>query len=364
MIGAIIGDIVGSRFEFNNTNSLNFKLFTSECNFTDDTICTIAIADAILKKKDYKTSLLEWCRKYPNPMGAYGGSFARWIHSSNPQPYNSFGNGSAMRVSPTGWAFDNKEDVILQAEQTARPTHNHPEGIKRAIATALSIFYGRKFGKEYMLSAIKEYYPQFVEPICGGNNFNETCQGTLPICFGIIDKTRNFEEAIRYAIAVGGDSDTIGAIVGSIAEAIYGVPQHIYNKALEYLPKEMQNVIEKFYIRFNIDHSCLEPLIKLNLTQEDLLRYCRYYTGENECPSYKNALFWDYEKRWIELMIENNMLLNEMISVYISNSLKDFERTDNTPISLKSLLFNRYSHWLREDADGFKKWYKSEYINK
>ena len=111
MLGAIIGDVVGSRFEFNNTNNLNFKLFTKECSFTDDTICTIAIASALLTGESYKDSLLEWCRAYPNPMGAYGGSFSRWIHSDDPQPYNSFGNGSAMRVSPCVWAADSFEEA-------------------------------------------------------------------------------------------------------------------------------------------------------------------------------------------------------------------------------------------------------------
>ncbi len=247
MLGAIIGDIVGSRFEFNNTNKLNFKLFTSDCNFTDDTICTIAIADAVLKGKDYETSLLKWCRKYPYPMGAYGGSFARWIHSSNPKPYNSFGNGSAMRVSPIGWAFEKEKDVILQAEQTALPTHNHPEGIKGAVATALAIFYARKFDKETMLMSMMRYYPAWMEPIPGRNSFDETCQGTMPVVFGIIHKANSFEEAIRYAIAVGGDSDTIGAIVGGIAEAIWGIPDIIRQKAVEYLPKDMQQVVEEFY---------------------------------------------------------------------------------------------------------------------
>ena len=130
MIGAIIGDIVGSRFEFNNTDDLNFELFTDECSFTDDSICTLAIAYALVSGISYEESLRFWCSSYPNPMGAYGGSFARWLASSNPKPYNSFGNGSAMRVSPVAWWFDNLDDVQREAEQTALPTHNHPEGIK------------------------------------------------------------------------------------------------------------------------------------------------------------------------------------------------------------------------------------------
>lgn len=140
MLGAIIGDIVGSRFEFNNTDKYNFELFTKECSFTDDTICTIAIADAIVKGRSYRDSVLEWCRKYPHPMGGYGASFARWIASNNPQPYNSFGNGAAMRVAPVAYAFDDLKEVKKQAELTAAISHNHPEGIKGAVAVAHGIY--------------------------------------------------------------------------------------------------------------------------------------------------------------------------------------------------------------------------------
>lgn len=247
MLGAIIGDVVGSRFEFNNTNKLNFKLFTKECSFTDDTICTIAIASALLTGESYKDSLLEWCRAYPNPMGAYGGSFSRWIHSADPQPYNSFGNGSAMRVSPIAWWFDTLEEVQAEAEKTAIVTHDHPEGIKGAVATATAIFLARKYSKKDMLLAMTQYYPTWVEPLLGQNRFDETCQGTMPVVFGIINKANSFEEAIRYAIAVGGDSDTIGAIVGSIAEAIWGIPEEIYNQLWPILDEAMDEVIGNFF---------------------------------------------------------------------------------------------------------------------
>lgn len=250
MIGAIIGDIIGSRFEFNNTNDYNFELFTPECSFTDDTICTIAIANALTNgDKDYKGWLHSWCNMYPN--GGYSGTFANWITSDEPQPYNSFGNGSAMRVAPVAWWFDTLEDVQAEAEKTALPTHNHPEGIKGAVATATAIFLARKYGKREMLMAMTQYYPQWVEPLLGQNRFNPTCQGTMPVVFGIINKANSFEEAIRYAVAVGGDSDTIGAIVGSIAEAIWGIPEDIYQKALEYLPDTMNKVINDFFHELN-----------------------------------------------------------------------------------------------------------------
>ena len=240
MLGAIIGDIVGSRFEFNNTSDFNFELFGKGCDFTDDTICTIAVADAILQKGRrkagdpcYAAYLLRWCRRFYNPMGGYGGSFARWIHSETPQPYNSFGNGSAMRVSAVGWLFNNEEEVLEQAKKSAEITHNHPEGIKGAQAVALAVYLGRiGYPKQAILERMREFYPEFEEPVLGGNSFNETCQGTLPICLGIIEKANNFEEAIRYSIAVGGDSDTIGAIVGAIAEPIFGIPHWIEYKAI------------------------------------------------------------------------------------------------------------------------------------
>lgn len=247
MLGAIIGDIVGSRFEFNNTSDYNFDLFSDKCSFTDDTICTVAIADALMKGKDYGESLRLWCDQYPHPMGGYGGGFAAWLASDNPQPYNSYGNGSAMRVSPVAWWFDALEDVQREAEKTALPTHNHPEGVKGGVATATAIFLARKYGKSAMLAAMTEFYPQWIEPLYGRNKFDETCQGTMPVVLGIINKANDFEEAIRDAIAVGGDSDTIGAIVGSIAEAIWGIPKVISVCSLSYLPAIMESNVAEFY---------------------------------------------------------------------------------------------------------------------
>ena len=247
MLGAIIGDIVGSRFEFNNTSDFHFELFTPACDFTDDTICTVAVADAALNGKPYKETMLEWCRKYPHPMGSYGGSFAMWIHTANAEPYNSFGNGSAMRVGAIGWLFNTEEEVLHQAKLSAEITHNHPEGIKGAQAVALAVYLARKGeAKEAVLERMREYYPTFTTPRLGANPFNETCQGTLPICLGIIAKATSFEEALRYAIAVGGDSDTIGAIVGGMAEAIWGVPEAIKAEALTYLPTDIMYIYDQF----------------------------------------------------------------------------------------------------------------------
>lgn len=259
MLGAIIGDIVGSRFEFNNTNRTDFELFTEESTYTDDTICTVAIADAILNGKKYKDSLLEWCRKYPNPKGAYGASFARWIQSDDPQPYNSYGNGSAMRVSPIGWLFNDIGDVLKQAEQTAIVSHNHPDGIKGAICVAELIYKFRsgKGSKDYPVPANRVYGytlnngSHYDIPTLGSiklhNQFNETCQVTVPQAIRCFLEANGFEETIRLAVSIGGDSDTIAAIAGSIAESYYPIPESMKAQAMDLLPGDMKELVEQFY---------------------------------------------------------------------------------------------------------------------
>lgn len=246
MLGAIIGDIVGSRFEFNNTNKYDFKLFHKDCSFTDDTICTVAIADAVMRRESYKMSLLRWCREYPYPMGGYGGRFNQWLNSEYPQPYNSFGNGSAMRVSPVAWAFDTLDEMLAEAEKTALPTHNHPEGIRGALAVAHAIWHFRKGGDlSGFIDVVNRYYPN-PKPAPRGK-FDETCAGVLPIVFNIVYNANSFEDAIRRAVAWGGDSDTIAAIVGSIAEARWGVPWRMGEMALQRIPKQMQDIVHLFY---------------------------------------------------------------------------------------------------------------------
>ena len=178
MLGAIIGDIAGSKYEFNNTFDYDFEMFGEGCDFTDDTICTVAIADAILNGRNYQESLLDWCRRYPSPKGAYGGRFAAWICSLNPQPYNIFGNGSAMRVSPVAWLFDDLSQVWEEAEKTALPTHNHPEGIKGAKAVAQAIWYFRKsrFSEESKDSENEETKGLKNDNAKASNYENETIQ--------------------------------------------------------------------------------------------------------------------------------------------------------------------------------------------
>ena len=276
MLGAMIGDIAGSKYEFNNTFDYDFEMFGEGCDFTDDTICTVAIADAILNGRSYQESLLDWCRRYPSPKGAYGGRFAGWIRSLDPQPYNSFGNGSAMRVSPVAWLFDDLSQVLEEAEKTALPTHNHPEGIKGAKAVAHAIWYFRKskFSEESkdseneetkglknenakaskdenetiqgFMSIARSYYEDFDTRVYPKGKFDETCMDAVPLSFYLLSQASSFEDAIRLAISHGGDSDTIGAIVGSIAEARFGIPQEMKEKTLSYLPDDMKDIWKQF----------------------------------------------------------------------------------------------------------------------
>ncbi len=247
MLGAIIGDIVGSRFEFNNTHTGDFELFHATCNYTDDTICTVAIADALVNGKTYKEALHEWCNKYPFPMGGYGGRFAQWVMAKDPQPYESFGNGSAMRVSPVAWWFNHLTWVLTEAEMTAMPTHNHPEGIKGAVAVAHAINHLRLFDDiTGFIDVANAYYPGFQQQVFIPGKFDETCMGTVPLAFQLLLASTSFENAIRRAVAWGGDSDTLAAIVGSMAEAMWGIPDDIREKACSYLPKEMLRVIFDF----------------------------------------------------------------------------------------------------------------------
>lgn len=256
MIGAIIGDIVGSRFEFHNTSRTDFELYTQDCDFTDDTICTVAVADAILHNKPFQDTLREWCSKYPKC--AYGGSFNAWLQSDTPQPYNSFGNGSAMRVSPCALAASSDAEAIRLAIASASCTHNHPEGIIGAVATALviralSASRGRALSALVDANSIiatyygEDWYKHLPQP----GVFDVTCQGCVPLAFSIVDNSHSFEDAIRAAVAYGGDSDTLAAIVGSMAEALWGVPDRLRDVIpAAYLPEEMLNIINKFYYTY------------------------------------------------------------------------------------------------------------------
>ena len=252
MLGAILGDIVGSTYESANAKDYNFELFPKGSSFTDDSVLTIAVAEAILKGCDYGQNIKKWALRYPKK--AYGNRFRQWMTSDNNEPYGSFGNGSAMRVSAVGWLFGSEETVLREAEKSTACTHNHPEGIKGAQATAISIYFARKgkdkdFIKTYIEDKFGYNLNRSVEEIRKTYSFDESCQGTVPesiICF--LEST-SFEDAIRKAIYIGGDSDTIAAIAGSIAEAFYGIPNNFLAKTLSYLPKDMLKVVEDFMDR-------------------------------------------------------------------------------------------------------------------
>lgn len=280
MLGAIIGDIVGSVYEWNNIKTKVFPLFRNDCFFTDDTVMTIATADALMKggqPYDFIDSYKEWGRRYPD--AGYGGRFGSWIFSDDREPYNSWGNGSAMRVSPCAWLMDCgfcartgmwPSNGRERAKLSAEVTHSHPKGIEGALAVTDAIFMCRFYAGGYgddMGNSIKErlsleqYKMQIEEhiereygydlsktldEIRPTYRFNESCQDTVPQAITAFLESTDFEDAIRNAISLGGDSDTLAAITGSIAEAAYGVPDWITDKALSYLDAPMQEVYERW----------------------------------------------------------------------------------------------------------------------
>ena len=257
ILGAIAGDVIGSVYEFNNTRTTDFPLFKRETTFTDDTVMTIAIADAILHNKDFSQTILDYGKRYPNR--GYGTSFFKWLaHDTPAPPYNSWGNGSAMRVSAVGFAYNDLDTVLKKAEKTAVVTHNHPEGIKGAQATAAAIFLARtgknkaeikayieqKFGYDldFTLDEIRPTFP-----------FDESCQGTVPQSIVAFLESTDYDSAIRLAISLGGDSDTIACITGGIAIAFYKeMSQVIVDKIRrEYLPTAFVTIIDEFDLVFN-----------------------------------------------------------------------------------------------------------------
>ena len=250
MIGAIAGDIIGSVYEQYPIKTKDFPLFHPRCRFTDDTVLTIAVADAILRDGPYEQSIRELGRRYPG--AGYGGTFIQWLFSDDPQPYNSWGNGSAMRVSPVGYVFSTEEDVLHEAKKTADMTHNHPEGIKGAQAVALAVFLARTgTHKEDIRTQISQHFgydlDRTIDDIRPNYSFDISCQGTVPEALIAFFGSDSYEDAIRNAISLGGDSDTLACITGGIAEAYYqGVPDRIKEKVLEYLTPDLLEIVEVF----------------------------------------------------------------------------------------------------------------------
>ena len=248
MLGAIAGDIVGSVYEFDNHRSKEFPLFREDSHFTDDTILTIATAEALLTDQDFAGKYRDFGSRYPS---SYGARFQRWIEDDTAGPYNSFGNGSAMRVSPVAWAYDAVDEVLAMAETTAVVTHDHAEGVKGAQATALAILFARE-GRdaETIAAAIESRFDYdlstSVDTLRDTYEYNETCQRTVPEAIRCFLEAIDFEDAIRNAISIGGDSDTLAAVTGSIAEAAFGVPDTIRAECLGRLDAGLLNVFNRW----------------------------------------------------------------------------------------------------------------------
>jgi len=250
MIGAIIGDIVGSAYEWNSIKTKDFRFFSRKSFFTDDTVLTIATAYSILEGADYVTAFKYFGRKYPN--SGYGGSFYNWLFSENNEPYNSWGNGSAMRVSPVGFAFDSVDEVLKEAEKNAGVTHNHPEGIKGAQATALAIFMARTCkSKEDIKQEITDRFDYNLnrksDDIRKKYSFKVSCQESVPESIISFLESEDFEDALRNAVSLGGDADTMACIAGGIAQAFYKkIPEKTVLEAKLRLPEEFIEIIDGF----------------------------------------------------------------------------------------------------------------------
>lgn len=370
LYGAVIGDIVGSKYEFNNFRHKDFPLFSEGCSYTDDTVMTIAVANALQnswnKKDKFAQSLIEEMqrlgRKYPHPQGGYGGRFSSWLQSSDPQPYNSFGNGSATRVSPCAIYAVELEEALELAEISASVTHNHSEGIKGAKAVAAAIFLA-KCGKSK--NEIKEYIEEYfynlnesIDVIRKYYTFDETCQGTVPQAIIAFLESENFEDAIRNAVSIGGDTDTVAAITGSIAWVFYldtykDTHDEIITKTNTYLPQEFVDTIILFgkktqarassynritdssgfqihrRTRVGKDHSStraeatsrlkIQGWITLSLIKDKTLSYTN--TAEYYCIAADGTIFKKEQNNYYKLDIERMVWLKDdgLISIWNGN---------------------------------------------
>lgn len=259
MIGAIAGDIIGSVYERHRVKTKDFALFPPGSRFTDDSVLTIALADAILTGRDYGMLMKDYYHRHPH--AGYGGMFRQWAIQRDSAPYNSFGNGSAMRISPVGFAFDTLAEVLEKARSYTACTHNHPEGIKGAQAAAVCILLARtghtkKEIREYIASTFAYDLSRTIAEIRPVYRFDVTCQGSVPEAIIAFLESEDYEDAVRNAVSLGGDSDTQACITGGIAEAFYGgVPDDIKDRALAMLPDELRSVTLAFMARHGISRN-------------------------------------------------------------------------------------------------------------
>lgn len=254
MIGAVAGDIIGSIYERKNIKTKSFDLFSPKCSFTDDSVLTIALADSILTGTDYADNMKRFFKMYPHR--GYGASFYSWAGSQNPAPYNSYGNGAAMRISPAGFAYNDLDEVLKKAKEFTEITHNHPEGIKGAQAAASAVFMARTGSKkteikDYIESTFEYDLGRHIDEIRPHYHFDISCQGTVPEAIRAFLDSTDFEDAVRNAVSLGGDSDTLACITGAIAQAYYrGVPEAITVKVYEILDDRLGEITRQFTERY------------------------------------------------------------------------------------------------------------------
>lgn len=254
IIGAIAGDVIGSAYEFNPTRDYDFELFTPKSTFTDDTVLTMANALWLLDDETHSHErlaeiMMDLCWKYPDR--GYGGRFAQWIHSPTPEPYNSFGNGSAMRVSPVGYYAQTLDEALALAKISAEVTHNHPEGIKGAQATAAAIFMARKGHtkqeiRDYVAQTFNYDLSRTLDEIRPTFTFDETCQRTVPEAITCYLEGKNYEDVVRLSVALAGDADTLAAIAGSISAAVDEVPSEISQPVIALLSEDFCTTLLRF----------------------------------------------------------------------------------------------------------------------
>jgi ADP-ribosylglycohydrolase len=250
MLGAIAGDIIGSIYEFSPIKTKDFPLFGEGTTFTDDTVCTVAVADCILREGDFATFLKDYGRRYPDR--GYGGWFAHWLASDDLAPYGSFGNGAAMRASPVAWLARDEAKVLELARRSAAATHDHARGIAGAQATALAMWRAREgMPPEAIRSEVAARFgydlDRSVDAIRPNYGFDETCDGTVPEALICALEAEDYEDAVRNAVSLGGDADTLACITGGLAEALFGLPEDVAEQARGYLDPELQRQVARFY---------------------------------------------------------------------------------------------------------------------
>ena len=390
MYGAMIGDIVGSIYEFNNINTKDFPLFSYKCDFTDDTIMTVAVAKAILLsrneryengKKTFRMFLIEemqkFGRNFPNPTGAYGGNFAIWLQQPDPQPYGSFGNGSAMRVSPCGLAAIDLEEALKLAEISASVSHDHPEGIKGAQAVAAAVFLAKTGkSKEEIKRHITENYYSIdfsLDSIRDSYRFDSSCQGSVPQALVAFFESNNFEDAIRNAISIGGDSDTIGAITGSVAWTYYavqtgGIPGWVCGEIdpsmLAIKEKALTYLHEMCWKRASTYHRSgfCTPLLSVtergsvNYNQESKEKWGETAAYKEHAEKTKN-----YTKdKWDTLNLEMNSIFAQFSAFMKSGAAPESPGTQDLVKTLQSHITENYYHCTDEILAGLGQMYVAD----